>query len=98
MAGGRLGQILGQPSADLLDLRELPRAVVLPEPREPTQLTLQISRRLAETLEADRGPVDGMELHERVDQLSATRARSAGVSSGAGSSVVITSPATCSIT
>ncbi len=69
MAVGDSGRFSASHRADLLDLLELPRAVVLPESGEPTQLTLQVSRRLAETLEADRGPVDGVELDQRVDQL-----------------------------
>ncbi len=54
--------MVGEPCVDALDLGQVARAVVLPQPAEATQLALQIPGWLAEALEPDRAPVDGVEL------------------------------------
>ena len=55
--------------ADLFDLRQLARPVVLPQPVEAAQLALEIARRLAEALETGAVPIRGVQFDQRVDQL-----------------------------
>ena len=86
-------------AADLLDLGELARAVVLPQPAEAAQLALEVARRLAEALEADCRQVDRVQLDERVDQLIGDRGRApSGCRAARDIESVITSPSTFSIT
>ena len=66
-----LGDVRAQPARDLVDRRQLARGVVLPQAGEAPHLALEVARRLAEALQAARLPVDGVDLHERVDQLVA---------------------------
>ena len=70
--------MLGEPGADGLDGGDLTRLVELPQPAEAPQLAFQVAGRLAEVLEPGRAPVDGVDLHERVDQLLADAATFVG--------------------
>ena len=67
----RVGQVLAQPAADALDGRQLARAVALPEPAEALELALEVAVGPAEALQPGGAPVDGVQRHERVDQLLA---------------------------
>ena len=78
--------------ADLLDLGDLARAVVLPQPAEAPQLALEVAGRLAEPLEPDRRPIHRVELDQRVDQLVGDPGALLGRVERGGIASVITSP------
>ena len=85
----RLGLVLGQPRGDAVEHRQLARAVVLPQPAEAAQLAVEVAGRLAVALEPAGAPVDGVDLHQRVDQLLADpRARRSSSSAGGTSAVM----------
>ena len=65
----RVGQIVRQPSAHSLHGRDLARLVHLPQPREASQLPLEIAGRLAKALQSNRPPVHRVNLRQRLDQL-----------------------------
>ena len=65
----RLGLVRGEPLADFLDQRQLAGLVDLPEAAEPAKLAIEVTGRLAEPVEAAGGPVHGVHLRERVDEL-----------------------------
>src|SRR4051794_28924126 len=66
-----IGQVVAQPGADGLDLGDVARLVVLPQPGEAPQLALEVAGRLAEALQPAGLPVDRVDLDERVDELLA---------------------------
>jgi len=65
---------------------------VLPQVGEAPQLALEVAGGLAEALEPVLERVESVDLGERVDELAGDRLSLLRVSSGAGSSVVMTSP------
>ncbi len=69
-----LGLVLGQPRGEPVEHRQLARAVVLPQAAEAAELAVEVTGRLAVALEAAGAPVDGVDLHQRVDQLLADAA------------------------
>ena len=72
--------------------------LILPEAEEAPQLAFEVAGRLAESLQPGRLPVDGVDLHERVDELVGDQPRGPpALSSSAGTSLVITWPSTRSI-
>ena len=88
----RLGKVALQPFGRLLDLGHLAGLVVLPQVGEAPQLALEVAGGLAEALEPVLERVESVDLGERVDELAGDRLSLLRVSSGAGSSVVMTSP------
>ena len=67
----RLGQVVPEPGADLLDLRDLPCLVDVPQLGEPPHLALVVAPRPGERSEARRRDVGGVDLDEHVDEVVA---------------------------
>ena len=63
-----------EPGADVLDLRDLPRLVDLPELREAPHLPLVVAPGTRERREPGTAHVGGVDLDERVDQVVAEAA------------------------
>ena len=69
MAGGDSGRLAASQAAASSNSGISRGLVVLPQAVEAPQLALEVAGRLAEALEADLGPVDRVQLDERIDQL-----------------------------
>ena len=65
------GQVLAQPSGDLVDRRQLAGLRFLPLRRPSLDLSLDVALALGEVAQPDRVDIDGVEIGQHIDEVLA---------------------------